>query len=156
PVTLISVAYLASATLYSKLPQTSIGPDSSSVTTRPLIALVLPTAAALTWLLFGQLWRRDPIRDRDAASDATYDAVVFIVVLFVVGLHGIVLALLALGPGSSAIPLLGRTVVAWIGLMFMGVGNLLPRIRPNVVIGIRTSKAMADRAVWTRTNRVAG
>jgi uncharacterized membrane protein len=38
----------------------------------------------------------------------------------------------------------------------MAIGNLLPRVRPNVAIGIRTSRTLRDRDAWLRANRTAG
>jgi hypothetical protein len=32
----------------------------------------------------------------------------------------------------------------------MAIGNLLPRVRPNVAIGIRTSRTLRDRDAWLR------
>ena len=42
------------------------------------------------------------------------------------------------------------------GLTLVGVGDLLPRTRPNIVLGIRTPRTLADRRVWTETHRVGG
>jgi uncharacterized membrane protein len=49
-----------------------------------------------------------------------------------------------------------RLVVVLLGLLFVGVGNLLPRTRPNLVFGIRTSRTLADRRLWMLTHRVGG
>ena len=38
----------------------------------------------------------------------------------------------------------------------ISVGNLLPRTRPNLAIGIRTKRTLSDRACWMRTHRDAG
>jgi uncharacterized membrane protein len=42
------------------------------------------------------------------------------------------------------------------GLTLIVIGNLLPRLRPNLVIGIRTSRTLTDRAAWAHTNRATG
>ncbi len=49
-----------------------------------------------------------------------------------------------------------RAVPVIFGLTLIVIGNLLPRLRPNLVIGIRTSRTLADRGVWARVNRTAG
>ena len=49
-----------------------------------------------------------------------------------------------------------QIVPVMLGLTMIGVGNLLPSTRPNLAIGIRTSRTLSDRAVWIRTHRMAG
>ena len=43
-----------------------------------------------------------------------------------------------------------------LGLTLVVIGNLLPRLRPNLVIGIRTARTLSDRSAWARANRTAG
>jgi len=43
-----------------------------------------------------------------------------------------------------------------LGAFLIGIGNLLPRTRPNLAIGIRTSRTLSDRDLWMRTHRIAG
>ena len=50
----------------------------------------------------------------------------------------------------------GRLVIVWLGLFFVAVGNLLPRTRPNLVVGIRTRRTLADRQFWIRLHRLSG
>lgn len=38
----------------------------------------------------------------------------------------------------------------------ISVGNLFPKTRPNLAIGIRTHRTLSDRALWVRTHRFAG
>lgn len=49
-----------------------------------------------------------------------------------------------------------RTVAVLVGLFFVGVGNLLPRTRPNLLIGIRTTRTLGDRTLWVRIHRTCG
>ena len=42
------------------------------------------------------------------------------------------------------------------GLVVVRIGNLLPRTRPNLALGIRTPRTLADRRVWMLTHRTAG
>jgi len=150
----IAVGYIAGISAYSRLPGPYLVADSQLLFGRPIIGFLLPTTAALTYLLLRSLWVRDPIRDREEAFEATYDAILLRIILFVITLHIIVLAgLVGVLRGSMVAP---RIVVMLLGLLLVGVGNLLPRTRPNSVIGIRTSRLMADRDLWIRTHRVAG
>jgi uncharacterized membrane protein len=49
-----------------------------------------------------------------------------------------------------------RVVTASTGLLFVGLGNYLPRIRSNWFIGIRTPWTMDNDRVWRATHRVGG
>jgi len=43
-----------------------------------------------------------------------------------------------------------------LGFTMISIGNLLPRTRPNLAIGIRTRLTLSDRALWIRVHRCAG
>lgn len=49
-----------------------------------------------------------------------------------------------------------RVIMASVGLLFVGLGNYLPRIRSNWFIGIRTPWTMDNERVWRATHRVGG
>ena len=43
-----------------------------------------------------------------------------------------------------------------IGLLFIGMGNYLPRVKQNYTLGIKTPWALADPENWRRTQRFGG
>ena len=91
------------------------------------------------------------------AFTRTFDAIVFRVVLFIGALHGTVLiGLLGRGLVGRTGPLVPRLAPVLLGVGLMAIGNLLPRVRPNVAIGIRTSRTLRDRHAWLRVNRRGG
>lgn len=49
-----------------------------------------------------------------------------------------------------------RVVPAAIGLLFVGLGNYLPRIRSNWFMGIRTPWTLSSERVWRETHRMGG
>jgi uncharacterized membrane protein len=49
-----------------------------------------------------------------------------------------------------------RVILAAVGLLFVGLGNYLPRIRSNWFMGIRTPWTMDNERVWRATHRVGG
>ncbi len=119
-----------------------------------LIVFLLPATASITTALFGRLWWRDPVRERDAGLDGVYNAILFHIVAFLLGTHAVVLTVLA---GVEWVqPWASRLVVVCLGLTMIAIGNVLPRTRPNIVIGIRTSRTMATRDAWIRMHRAAG
>jgi len=85
---------------------------------------------------------------------ATYDAIMLRFVIFVMGVHAaMLLALLGLLWGREWA---AQIVPLMLGFVMISIGNLLPRSRPNLAIGIRTHRTLADRTLWIRVHRSAG
>ncbi|HEX4052088.1 MAG TPA: SdpI family protein [Steroidobacteraceae bacterium] len=49
-----------------------------------------------------------------------------------------------------------RLQVAMLGALFIVLGNVLGKIRPNYFLGIRTPWTLADEHVWEQTHRFGG
>jgi len=152
----VAVAYLVGIAAYPRIPEPFCESGCTMAFARPLIAFALPTAMLVVVVALGMLWNRDPIRDRDVHTEATYHAVIRTVVLFLLGLHVAVLLALMSGLRPDVVRAVAHAVPIMFGLTLIVLGNLLPRLRPNIVIGIRTSRTLTDRAAWAHTNRVAG
>ena len=56
-------------------------------------------------------------------------------------------------PAAGTVNLL---VSGTIGLLFIGMGNYLPRVKQNYTLGIKTPWALADPENWRRTQRFGG
>lgn len=107
--------------------------------------------------LFRSLWMHDRVRSGNGAFESTYHAIVLRVLLFVLVLHVLVMIELtgardAVGLGLSA----GRAVVVLLGLALVAIGNLLPRTRPNVAVGVRTTRTLANTQLWQQVHRAGG
>lgn len=121
----------------------------------PFVAFTLPVAAIATYLILRKFWSEigaDPDGHREV--EAVHRAIATRVVLFVMALQ--VLLMLNLG-GVEWIRSSGpRLVVVLFGCVFIAIGNLLPRTRPNLALGIRTSRTLSDRSFWIRLHRTCG
>ena len=53
-------------------------------------------------------------------------------------------------------PDVSRVVPAAIGVLFIVIGNYLPRVRHNYTLGIRLPWTLASERVWTKTHRFGG
>ena len=150
--TAIAAGCLAGAFLYVDLARADRSPGITPVG-RLFISAMLPIAASAIYVVFGSLWRRDPSLEIESHARALR-GIRRSVVLFTIALHVVLIASLA-GVASvrAAAPRLG---VVLFGLMLVAVGNLLPQTRPNLVIGIRTSRTLGDRRFWMRLHRVGG
>jgi immunity protein, SdpI family len=150
----VAAGYLAGLIAYPYLPGPFLHQQPSA---RILVAFTLPTTALVIFGLFRSLWRHDRIRSGNGAFESTYRAIVLRVLLFVVALHALVMFVITDLAGATSLRLLpGRTVVVMFGLVVVAIGNLLPRTRPNVAVGLRTARTLADAQLWQRTHRVAG
>ena len=124
---------------------------------RFLVAFGLPLTAATIYLLFRSLWVHDRVRTGNGAFEATYQAIVFRVMLFVVAMHSLLVVAL-----TDTMDVIGshtwgkRVVVVMFGLTFVAVGNLLPRTRPNIAFGVRTARTLANTQLWQQVHRVGG
>jgi uncharacterized membrane protein len=150
-IAVLVMGYLAGLIAYPNLP----GPFlDNALFARVMVAFTLPTTALVIYALFRSLWRHDRIRSGNGAFEATYAAIVFRCLLFVTGLHALVMIVLV-GQNIDR-QLAMRAVVVMLGLTFVAVGNLLPRTRPNVAVGVRTRLTLANAQLWTQVHRVGG
>jgi uncharacterized membrane protein len=51
---------------------------------------------------------------------------------------------------------MGRMVLGGVGILFLALGNYLPRLRSNWWMGIRTPWTLDNEEVWRRTHRLGG
>ena len=103
-------------------------------------------------LLFQFLPRLDPRKRHYEKFQKYYDAFGVVITAFVAVMIGIVLAE-TLRPGTVS---MGRVVSALVGLLFLFLGNLMGKVKPNFFMGIRTPWTISDPDVWNRTHRLGG
>jgi uncharacterized membrane protein len=120
-----------------------------------MVAFLLPTTTAVIDALLRGRCLRHPVDQHDTAEVLlVFDSIMVRVAVFVLGVHTAVLAgLLGLLFGREWA---AQIVPLMLGMTLISVGNLLPRTRPNLAIGIRTERTLSDRACWMRTHRHAG
>ena len=132
------------------------------------VAIVaMPALATVVWILFAALRSRLALGlTRRLYGDLpealgnpvtvtrfrpTYDTIVLWVVTLVLGIHtGVVAA--ALGHVTLA----PRIINVVLGMSLVAMGNVFPRLRPNLVAGIRTRRTLADPLLWRSTHRIMG
>jgi uncharacterized membrane protein len=148
----IALGYLVGLVAYPKLP----GPFlDEEISMRVMVAFTLPTTALVIYALFRSLWTHDRIRSGNGAFEATYQAIVLRTLLFVVALHTIVMFELTMDAVSFRL-YASRTVVVLFGAALIAVGNLLPRTRPNVAVGVRTRRTLTNAQLWQQVHRAGG
>ena len=113
--------------------------------------LLLPVVAAAVAALFAVIPRFEPRRANLERSGRAYGAI-WISVMTLLG----VIHLLAVGVAMGAELDVTRLVLIGTGLLFVVIGNYLPTVRPNYLMGIRTPWTLASDLSWVRTHRVGG
>ncbi|HYU32172.1 MAG TPA: SdpI family protein [Thermoanaerobaculia bacterium] len=156
PLAFIAGAYAFSLAVYARLPERipshwNAAGQVDGWSSRALGAFLMPTVALGIWLLFLVLPRIDPRRANYARFGSTYSLVVAAVILFQVAIHVLVLGA-ALGWPIA----IDTVMIVGIGLLFLLLGNVLPRVRPNWFIGIRTPWTLSSDRAWEKTHRVGG
>lgn len=114
------------------------------------VALLLPVTAICVHGVIRIVARRTlPQHLTDPAN-----AIATRLVIFIIALHVLVVSNLA---GVAWARAFGpRGVVVVLGALLISAGNLLPRLRPNLAIGIRSRQMLSDARLWARMHRFAG
>jgi len=114
-------------------------------------AFVGPAVGLGVWVLLLGLRAVDPRRGHYEKFDETYWLLLNVMGVFFF-LITILTQLWALGLGVA----MPRLILGSIGVLFMAMGNYLPRLKSNWWIGIRTPWTLDSERVWRETHRVAG
>lgn len=114
-------------------------------------AFFFPALIIGIYLLLLFLPLADPKRDRYREFARPYQALR-------VGIIGMMSALYftASLAGTGYPVSIGRVVPFGIGILFMVIGNFLPKMRQNWFVGIRTPWTLSSEDIWDRTHRVGG
>lgn len=153
-IVVLAAGYVSGLLAYPWLPGPFLDQRPSA---RVLVAFTLPTTALVVYTLFRSLWRHDRIRAGNGAFELTYNAIVFGVLLFVTALHMLVMIELTGMLGGVVLPLpVGRVVIVLLGAALVAIGNLLPRTRPNVAVGVRTARTLSNARLWQQVHRASG
>jgi uncharacterized membrane protein len=118
---------------------------------KPWGPLLLPAIATALLALFWLIRRIDPRRANLERFADDLRLLLNLLVLFTA-----VLEVATLGFALGWPVDVDRVVLAAVGLLLVGIGNYLPRIRSNWFIGIRTPWTMDNERVWRATHRVGG
>jgi uncharacterized membrane protein len=156
PLLIIAAAVIASAVVYPKLPLTI--PTHWDMLGRPngwssrlWGAWVMPIFLVVLWAFMRVLPRIDPRGSNYAKFGGAYEGIIVSIMLFMLGMHIIILRA-ALGYPVA----MERVLPIGLGVLFIAIGNLLPRARPNWFIGIRTPWTLSSDRVWEKTHRFGG
>lgn len=156
PLLIVAAAFIASAVVYPRLPETmpthfDMSGQPNGWSSRLFGAWVVPLFLLLMWGLVRVLPAIDPRGSNYAKFGGAFEGIIVSIMLFMLGMHVVVLR------ASLGYPLAMQRVIPFgIGVLFIVIGNLLPRARPNWFVGIRTPWTLSSDRVWEKTHRLGG
>ena len=152
----VLLPFLVSAAFYSRLPATvathfdaSGAPNGYS--SREMAAFGLPAIYFGVTLLVYVMMKIDPKRENIERSPQMRAVVLWgTAVLF-----NLVQAAVLLTAMNIRLNI-GAVVGIAVGLLFVGIGNYLPKCKPNYTVGIKLPWTLASEENWRKTHRFAG
>lgn len=156
PVAVVLAAIAASAVVFSQLPeQVPLHWDAAGKVdrygSRLEGTLLLPIVIIFIALLIPALPRIDPRKANYEKFRPTYHLVMNAALTLMLAVHFV-----ALGSALGYDMPVERLMPIGVGILFIILGNSLPRARPNWMFGIRTPWTLSNDRVWERTHRVGG
>lgn len=156
PLLIVAAAFIASAVVYSSLPERmpthwNLKGEVDDWSGRVWGAWMIPVMMVFLWGLMRWLPSIDPRGSNYVKFGGTFEGIMLSVMLFMLGMHAVVLRA-ALGYPMA----MDRVIPVGVGILFVVIGNLLPRARPNWFVGIRTPWTLSSDRVWEKTHRVGG
>jgi uncharacterized membrane protein len=156
PFLIVAAATIASLAVFPRLPATiptHWGADGEINGTSPRLwgVVVMPVILLFIALMMRAIPAIDPRRENYPKFAGAFDAIFISTMLLLLVIH---VAMLAAGLGYPVA--MGRITPIAVGALFIVLGNVIPRARPNWFIGVRTPWTLSSDRVWEKTNRLAG
>ena len=145
-----------SALMYSRLPDRipthwdEVG-RINGYTSREWGVWLMPVVLLAIAIIVPRLPAIDPRRDNYEKFRPSYDLVVNAIMTLIAILH-----VATLGAGAGWPVRMERVTPLLVGALFVVIGNVMPRARPNWLFGIRTPWTLSNDRVWERTHRLGG
>lgn len=153
----LGFAALATAVLYDNLPDPlathfDVHGNPNGWMPRAMGAWFAPVFGVVIWAVVRFLPRVLPKIDKRGAQNAGPIAIVAAcTAVFMSAVHFVLLRV-ALVPGASV----NRPVFVLVGALFVAIGLVMPRVKRNAFIGVRTPWTLTSDENWARTQRVGG
>ena len=143
-----ALAIIIGIIAYTHLPAQVVG-NANRITPRLLVVLYEPAIILGIILLWHVLWRIDPKKKNYESFWPSYRYIGGVIVVCISLVY-----LTVIGHALNIATM--RFVPTVIGIMFMLIANILPRIQPNWWIGFRTPWTLSSTESWNRTHRLGG
>lgn len=103
-------------------------------------------------VLFNVLPKIDPKKANYKKFGKYYDLFALTMIVFINIVEGIIL-IESFKPHTIQV---GQVMCILVGILFVILGNLMPKIKTNFYMGIKTPWTLSDSDVWNKTHRLGG
>lgn len=152
----IGLGAVLTAAIYERLP--SLVPTHFDLAGTPngwmpriAAAIFAPAMALGLWAFMRFLPRILPATERKRLGESQAALIAALTSIFVVAMH-VLLLYRAIVPGAS----IARVLWIFLGAFYVALGLVLPRLKRNALMGIRTPWTLTSDENWARTQRVGG
>lgn len=145
----------ATACLYPRLPKqipTNWSTDGTVTYSSKTEIWVIVGMGIVLAVLFDLLPRIDPRKENYKKFSSYYDGFCIAMQLFLAAVSALILAA-SFWPGRIDV---AHIVAVLVGVLLMGLGNIMPKIKSNFYMGIKTPWTLSDDQIWYRTHRLGG
>lgn len=146
---------LSMAVLYPFLPEQipmNWGIDGSVDYSDKYQIFLMCGMAVLFAVLFDILPKIDPRKKNYQKFGSYYDGFCVLMQVFMLAMNGIILTE-TFRPGTVSVPTITLTII---GILFLFIGNIMPKIKSNFYMGIKTPWSLSSEEVWRKTHRLGG
>lgn len=155
-ITLIIIAFLVSIALYNKLPNLmpmhwNIAGEIDSYGPKILVTFLSPILMIAIWIGMLYFPKIDPKKENYTKFDSSYTIIANAFVTFFFVIH-IVTVSVSLGYNIA----IDKVIPFMVGILFVVIGNYLPKSKSNFFYGIKTPWTLTNEEVWKKTHRLGG
>ena len=114
---------------------------------------IVPALSLAMYSCFPFLAKIDPKGENYQKFQSSYDMIKYIIVFILAVLHFIILHKVVVPDSTWNISKLIMTII---GILFIVIGNKMPKLKQNFFVGIRTPWTLTNPEVWCKTHRLGG
>ncbi|MBC8061289.1 MAG: SdpI family protein [Clostridiaceae bacterium] len=115
-------------------------------------AFLLPLIPILAPIMMQLLPKIDPKKNNYKDFEGSYFAIILASVLVFVSLNFITLTT-ALGNNTMKVDVFVKLMM---GVLFVVIGNVMPKLKHNYFVGVKTPWTLSSEQVWYKTHRLSG
>lgn len=152
---LIILSFIMAILTFNKIPEMipihwGINGEADNFVSK-YFTFLLPIIILILYLLFKFIPKIDPRKNNYEKYKKSYENIICAFISFLFALY-ICTLLIYLGYN---IPITKITLIA-VGVLFMIIGNYLPKSKSNFYFGIKTPWTLSNDTVWKKTHRLGG
>lgn len=153
---LIVCAFLLTIVFYNKLPDSipihwNVSGEIDGYGSKIFGVFMAPVIMIFTWIVMKYFPKIDPKKNNYKKFEKSYSIIVNLLITFFLILH-VVILLAAMGYEVS----IDKIVPLIVGILFIVIGNYLPKSKRNYFYGIKTPWTLSSDVSWRKTHRLGG